>query len=235
MTETPTEMIQARGDITTTLTEIETHQLKQCEKIIKSGLGTFIHVGQALATIRDNRLYREQYKTFEQYCKETWDLSRGYAYQQIGAYETVTYLESKMSAMADIPDETKMSAMADTDQPKILPINERQTRPLTKLSPEDQIRAWERVLDELNAGAKLTASLIQKAVKEVSGETSRQRVINIKDAVDRTDLVTPAFKRQYQIMLDIISEERNAGWKTMKRTEVVNYLKQLIKLVESDD
>ena len=37
--------------------------------------------------IRDNRLYRETYGTFEEYCKEKWNLERRRAYQLIDGYK----------------------------------------------------------------------------------------------------------------------------------------------------
>ena len=79
MAQTPAEIIQDGGDITITLTDMESYKLKQCESVIKAGLSTFLNVGQALATIRDNRLYRAKYDSFERYCKSVWDLSKGYA------------------------------------------------------------------------------------------------------------------------------------------------------------
>jgi hypothetical protein len=37
-----------------------------------------------------------------------------------------------------------------------LPTNERQTRPLTKLAPEDQVKAWAKVIETAPEG-KITA------------------------------------------------------------------------------
>ena len=39
--------------------------LTQQETIIEKGLSTFVEVGKALTIIRDNKLYREEYETFE--------------------------------------------------------------------------------------------------------------------------------------------------------------------------
>ena len=46
----------------------ESHELERCEVVIKQGLQTFIEVGQALMTIKEKRLYRISFKTFEDYC-----------------------------------------------------------------------------------------------------------------------------------------------------------------------
>ncbi len=287
MAETLAELIHEGKDITEHLTDSERDRFDSCESIIHKGLSTFMEVGRALADINNNRLYREAYPgyTFEKYCKEAWDLSRGYAYQQIGGYETVTLLTSKMSAIADIletpseeiPDQqeekctdcgfrealtnktkgvkipgepgkcTRPEGLCEkhsqpADSPGrteiILPINEAQTRPLTKLkNPDDQVKAWGIVLEKLNQDpkAKLTAALINKAVKEVQGSVVKKKTQEVRKAVETTALVTTMFKKQYQVLLDIVVEEQNNGWTSMKKTEVIKHLDGLIKIIKSED
>jgi hypothetical protein len=46
--------------------------LAQCEGVIERGMKSFIEVGTALLKIRDERLYRENYGTFEEYCRKRW-------------------------------------------------------------------------------------------------------------------------------------------------------------------
>ena len=46
----------------------------------------------ALLRIRDERLYRETHKTFEQYCKERWGMARNYANKQIAAAQVAATL-----------------------------------------------------------------------------------------------------------------------------------------------
>jgi hypothetical protein len=84
--------------------------------------------GMALAEIRDSRLYREEFETFEDYCKERWDMSKMHAYRLIGSSEVNDALKS--------------------NQLVTLPANEAQARPLTQLeTPEAQQEAWEMVVD----------------------------------------------------------------------------------------
>jgi hypothetical protein len=62
-------------------TDLETHEV-----VIESGMATFVQVGKALAAIRDKRLYRTLAKpkrTFSDYCRERWDMTRDYAYKLI--------------------------------------------------------------------------------------------------------------------------------------------------------
>jgi len=65
------------------ITAVEKSRLAECEAIIKTGLNTFTEVGNALAEIRDSRLYREHFDTFEAYCRDRWKMARRTAYQFI--------------------------------------------------------------------------------------------------------------------------------------------------------
>ena len=49
------------------LSQPEGERLAQCEATIRRGLHTFVEVGQALAEIRDSRLYRATHETFATY------------------------------------------------------------------------------------------------------------------------------------------------------------------------
>lgn len=73
--------------------------------------------GNALLAIRDKRLYREQYGTFEEYCRGRWGLGRAHAYRLIEGASVI----ANLSPMGDI-----------------LPTSERQARALTRLEPEQQ-------------------------------------------------------------------------------------------------
>jgi len=231
------ELIARGEDITVTLTDSEKVRFKECESVIKKGLGTFLEVGRALADIHDNRLYRETHKSFKKYCKDVWDLGESTAYQKIDGYQVVKLLESKTSAIAEV---FKTETGKDLDIEKItLPVNEAQARKLTRLkkNPDDQVKAWTMVLGQLeeNPKTKPTAALIGKTVKEVRGEVAKRKIDKTKKAVDATSLLSRQFKVQYQVMMDIIDAEKNNEWVTSKRKEVIKWLSTLVKIAESDD
>lgn len=75
--------------MTHTLSKLESGDLATCEKIIESGLRTFEDVGNALATIREKKLYRAAHPTFEAYCKERWGFTSSRARQLVAAAEVV--------------------------------------------------------------------------------------------------------------------------------------------------
>jgi protein gp37 len=54
-------------------------RLRELEIEIEHGLPSFIAVGQALGEIRTRRLYRLTHPTFEDYCRERWDMNKRYA------------------------------------------------------------------------------------------------------------------------------------------------------------
>ena len=91
--ETPTEgdvstivdIVPVNDETSESLSLIEAQILARYEEIIAQGLQTFVEVGHALMAIREQRLYRQSYQTFEAYLRQRWDLSRPRAYQLIDA------------------------------------------------------------------------------------------------------------------------------------------------------
>ena len=220
MAQTTAELIAQGEDVTETLTAPERDRLVECENVIRKGLGTFLEVGRALAEIHDNRLYKETHKDFKRYCKDVWGLGKSTAYQKIEGYRVVNLLENKMSAIADTFS------------------NEYQLRPLTRLKEDgDRLKAagiLKEALDQ-NPKAKLTGALVNKAVKEVKGETIKRNITETKKQVESTQLVSKLFKNQYKVMVDIISEEQDNGWKNSSKKEVVKWLENLVKMVVEED
>ena len=101
----------------------ESRDLAALEQTIQRGLTSFVEVGEALAEIRDRKLYRLEHRTFESYCREKWKMSPQYA----------TQLCRSASAVIALKSETTGS----------LPKTERQARPLTRLNtPAEKREAW---------------------------------------------------------------------------------------------
>jgi len=134
----------------------ESHELERCEVVIKQGLNTFIEVGEALFLIRDKRLYRREFKTFEDYCQQKWALGKRYVNQLIQASEVITNL----GAMAPV-----------------LPESERQVRPLTSLEPEIQKEVWMEVVE--THGKNITAAKVETIVYDWM--ITNQKVKLVKD------------------------------------------------------
>lgn len=122
----------------------ERNELERCEVVIKQGLETFIEVGQALLTIREKRLYRLEFSTFEDYCRDRWGIKKSTAYQLISASEVIENVRHGG---------------------QILPQSERQARPLTQLQPEVQREAWKEVVQQAEqTNQPITAAKVQDVV-----------------------------------------------------------------------
>ncbi len=126
----------------------ETERLK-LEKIVRE---SFAEAGQALKELRDKRLYRSTHKTFEEYCKDVFGyLNRRHPDRLIEASDVVSNLITKC-------DQIGLNI-------NVLPTNEAQCRPLTRLSPTEQISAWTEAVQE--AGGKVPSSrIVQNVVKQ---------------------------------------------------------------------
>lgn len=122
-----------------TLTEDETDRLHELEGVIGAGLETFVQVGQALLEVRDSRLYRAEYGTFEEYCRERWGMGRAHVYRMMDGAEVAAIL----------------SPIGDT------PTTESQARELAPLrdDPEEMREVWQ----EASKDGKPTAKKIKAA------------------------------------------------------------------------
>lgn len=137
-------IVKASGcDDLEVITLDESSDFIRLEKVIKHGLDTFVEVGNALAEIRDRRLYRCEYKTFDAYCREKWNIGRTYAHRIMAAAETV-----------------EMLPMGNK------PTSERQARPLTKIPAEKRVEAWQRAVERADGGQP-TAADVEAVVEEV--------------------------------------------------------------------
>lgn len=128
----------------TELTTFEQSRLEACEQVIERGLATFVDVGTALLEVRDSRLYRAEFATFEAYCAERWGLKQSRAYQLIDAAKALTNLKS--------------STIVE------LPANEAQARELTQFTPDEQRAVWQMAVETAPNG-KVTAAHVRAAAR----------------------------------------------------------------------
>jgi N6-adenosine-specific RNA methylase IME4 len=130
------------------LTTQEAVDLGHYEAIIDRGLTTFREVGEALMAIREARLYRADYQTFEDYCQQRWGMTKTHANRLVQSAETLMNL-------------TPIGA--------ILPSTESQARPLTALEPDQQREAWRRVI-ESTPPDQITAKVVLQAAQAIRKE-----------------------------------------------------------------
>lgn len=126
----------------TQLSKAEAQQLSKLESVISKGVKTFMQVGFSLQEIRAERLYRQEYSTFENYCQIRWGWSRRHSDRMIEA-----------------------SAIAHSLRP-IGPIsNEGQARELAKVKDAEERDAIWIEINETHEPHEITAKLIRETVK----------------------------------------------------------------------
>lgn len=163
------------------LSALEEAKLEEYEGQIEAGLKTFVMVGNALRSIRDGELYRATHRTFDAYCQHRWGFKRRNAYQLMDG--------------ATVSDNVRHGAQTD-----ILPSNERQTRPLTKLEPDQQIEAWEQVVEAAtDIGMPITGRLVETVVskylnqKDYAGHERGQVSVEDDEYSSQDDMQTPPY------------------------------------------
>jgi hypothetical protein len=123
----------------------EDRSLKFYEDVIERGRQTFIEVGNALMTIREQRLYREQgYETFEEYSQTRWGWTARHANRLMDAAEVVR----QIGPIGPIP------------------ATESQARELAKLpDPETRREVWQATVEK--HGENVTAAKVRTEVEAV--------------------------------------------------------------------
>lgn len=145
----------------------ERTKFRKLESIVAEGISSFVVVGEALKEIRDGKLYREAYKTFEKYVDQKWGMARQRAYQLIDAADVKANLstivdkneraeeinkEGQLRELKDVPAES-IEAVVDrageiAGDDKITASDLRQARVEILEQPESEEPVYEDVEDE---------------------------------------------------------------------------------------
>src|SRR5579862_155538 len=139
--------------------QAEKKLLKHCETTIARGIKNFLAVGEALHTIRKERLYRlKEYNTFEAYCRKEWGITRQHASRLILTF--------------------RLNEDLSPDGSKVLIESEGLARRFRRLSPELQ----KRVARKIRSGADA-----REEIKRAT-PTPEEFVEQIEPALDLTQL-----------------------------------------------
>ena len=143
----------------------ESRDLIALESVIERGLETFVEVGEALATIRDRRLYRTEHPTFADYCKAKWKMSDRRARQLMDAAEV-----------------TSTIAKSGTTVPK----SERQARPLATLPPAQRAEAWQKAV-AASPNGQPTAKDVQGVVETMNANPPKTANVVTRQTASEPD------------------------------------------------
>ena len=126
------------------LTGQELVRLHVCEDKISRGIEVTSEVILALKEIKEGKLYRQDYKSFNEYCSQKWGFGANYAGKLIGA----------------------------SDVAEIVPIkNERQARAIKSREDQDKIEVWEAAKEKAGSEDKITAKILAAATREFRNRT----------------------------------------------------------------
>jgi len=212
------------------LTIQEVERLKELEHVIKDGLYTYFEVGGALMTIRDLELYRATHSTFESYCRDTFQISRAHAYRLIDSHnvqstidkaQAINFIEQATSLQLETKNkEEKGEVLNDLGRSTLQkPQNESQVRPLTKLPPEKQVKAWRKAVETAPDG-KITAKHVQQVVNTMTGKVTvkRKKDKPAGEAVEAFQLAEMSINQLKQITND-----------DPKKADALNYVEEWIE------
>jgi hypothetical protein len=112
------------------LTPAEKVRLAELESTVQAHVETFLTVGRALAEIRNKRLYRQYWTTFEDYCLKRWGFSGSRGLDLVRSAQVAEHLLAGPAA----PENGDAPLPADLSPDTL--------RPLQKLQPELQSACW---------------------------------------------------------------------------------------------
>lgn len=175
--------------------------LNAYEEIIEKGLKTFIEVGNALFEIKNNKLYRESFTTFEAYCKDRWQLKRQRAYELMGAAEIVHQLS-----------ENNLSEISDN--PNLLPSKESHANALAQIPVTLRFQVWRSIVEEsLNTGKAITAKMITEHTNLLADNIKEvQKPIEQTNESIKESTLKKIRAKVSKAKLDDISVEINGKW-----------------------
>ena len=169
----------------TPLSEAEIAELAGHEQIIGAGLQTFVEVGEALARVRDGKLYRGAHATFADYCADRWGISDRQGCRLIAAH-----------AVAELTGPTG-------------PASERVARELAPLvsTPKLLTEVWRKAQYEpLRAGRPVTADDVIAA-----RELTQRRVEHDRESLVRRQERALAGEPQRSYQTEAERREERAG------------------------
>jgi len=215
------------------LSQREEKLLIELEAVIDANMKGFVLVGMALATIKNQKLYRIQYPTFEEYILRVWDMAARSAYRLIEA----AYVHDNLKDFLERGNMTNWSQNDDgsncAQTEIILPKNEGQARPLTLFSPEEQKEIWLQVLDEAsNRDCKITANFIIQVILERQRKEIEKRTKTNRDRADKQLVLPPMVQQSYQMLLQVVLDQNDAGWKQVGKQTMVELLEDLLETLK---
>jgi hypothetical protein len=149
------------------LTVSEKGALATLETTVREGLEGFVKVGNALAAIREQRLWRATSPDFESYVQATFNFTRRRANQVIESAGIVRNIAGAT--------ETPIGEPVVPGAPVALPESERVVRPLAQVPADKQAEVWKEAVEtapkDARGKAKVTSAHVEKVVAKRMNKT----------------------------------------------------------------
>jgi len=93
-------------------------RLEELEDVIDRGLQGFRKAGEALKVIKSEKLYRDNYSTYKEYCMARWGFTPQYANNLINAANIIDTMEKSETIVSVLPQsENQARALLKLDNP----------------------------------------------------------------------------------------------------------------------
>jgi len=161
VTEQTSLPVISSASISSPLSTEEKSKLFEYERIIEKNLTGFIRCGRALLAIREEKLWRENYSSFADYCRERFAIARSTADQLCRSTQVF---------------ESLATTLADSDTPVPADVPEIVVRPLGQLGGDElRVQTW-RLAASLSPDKRPTrtiaariAGLVREAIEPAGG------------------------------------------------------------------
>lgn len=188
--------------------------LEKQESVIASNIGAFLVLGEALYVIKEHDLQKvsDSKLTFDEYCSRKWGFGQAYAYRLISCYKCVKHLRDQLAPNGVI----------------LYPANEAQVRPLTSLSPEDQVKAWISALKRANGGV-ITAAIVESVADGMGAQKASK--LDIAELIKNAD--AKAEHKKLKTIANIVAKVRQTNPAVLNVKVLLGIISKIEKTLKS--
>jgi len=200
------------------LTAPERSDFRRLEKVVEDGMQTFLEVGQALKEIRDAKLYREKWTTFEGYVEDRWEFQKRHAYRLIEAFETKQVVDEKCPIGHKINNEAQLRELAKVPESAIQTV-------LDKVVEQSQ-----------ETGKPITAAAIKEAAEEIASggdvpETDFGKKEAKQDIGERVQIERSRAKKTVEALMRTVDDLQGLR-KSGSHKPIIEKCRELIQLIQ---
>lgn len=201
------------------LDEEQRRELIRLESEIEWAAKSFVHIGEALQKIHEGRLYRETDRTFEEYCKNRWQMGWNICYKLMAAAEVSRILctivqkpitESQCRPLTKLRDaKGKLDRLSITavfqSAVQKAPVVEGQPRLTAKLI-EDEVKAYLKVDELADAHEDEFDQADQMSVEDACKAARRCKSITPEYLAKRTGIKEIKIKHWLELSSDFVGQ-----------------------------